>query len=106
MLADADVDSLIKGQIDRALPPESRRKLTDQQIGWLDKLAADGAHARDSFNTGFFTTGDSRAGAGRHLRRALGSFYMMLICCVLALPLGVAAAIYLEEFAPKNRWTD
>lgn len=36
----------------------------------------------------------------------LGSAYMMIIVLVLALPIGVAASIYLEEFAPRNRWTD
>ncbi len=59
------------------------------------------------FNTGFFTNGDSRepelAGIGG---AAAGSFYTLLVTLALSFPIGVAAAIYLEEFAPKNRWTD
>ena len=59
------------------------------------------------FNTTFFTAGDSRepelAGI---LGAMMGSFYTLLVTLCLSFPIGVAAAIYLEEFAPKNRWTD
>ncbi len=62
-----------------------------------------------SFNWGFFTAPDASdkrpeaAGLGVAI---LGSMMMMAVVLVLSLPLGVAASIYLEEFAPKNRWTD
>ena len=46
---------------------------------------------------------EEAAGVGAAI---VGSFYMMLVVLVLAVPIGVAASIYLEEFAPKNRWTD
>ncbi len=105
VLAAADVDSAHKGQIDLAVP-ESRRKVKDTQLGWMKTLTADGTMV-ERFNRGLFTFGASSrpetAGMGVAL---IGSLYMMLIVLVLALPIGVAASIYLEEFAPKNRWTD
>lgn len=103
--ASSDVDSLRKKQIDRATP-EVNRRLTDRQIVWVDKLIADGRLAL-RFNTALFTKGASsdpeQAGIGVAF---VGSLYMMLVVLLLALPVGVAAAIYLEEFAPRNRWTD
>jgi phosphate transport system permease protein len=105
VLAHGNVDSLMKGQLDRGVE-ESRRKLSDKQIAWIDKAAASGALSKH-FNTGLFTYGASSkpetAGIGVAL---IGSIYMMLIVLLLAVPLGVAAAVYLEEFAPKNLLTD
>jgi len=105
LLAHGNVDSLLKGQLDRSVE-ESRRKLSDKQIGWLDKAAGSGMLA-SHFNTGLFTYGASSkpetAGVGVAL---VGSLYMMLIVVLIAVPLGVAAAVYLEEFAPKNLLTD
>jgi phosphate transport system permease protein len=105
LLADDDIDMLVKGHIDRDAPAEDRR-VNDQVIGWVDRLEKLGL-VEKKFNTGFFTNGDSRepelAGIGG---AAAGSFYTLLVTLVLSFPIGVAAAIYLEEFAPKNRWTD
>lgn len=105
LLASGNVDSLMKGSIDRATP-EARRQLNDRQVGWIDRLAADG-DLKKRFNTGLFVNGASSqpetAGVGVAL---IGSFFMMVTVVVLAVPLGVAAALYLEEFAPKNRLTD
>jgi len=105
LLASGNVDSLMKGSIDRATP-EARRQLNDRQVGWIDQLAADGG-LKKRFNTGLFVNGASSqpetAGVGVAL---IGSFFMMVTVVVLAVPLGVAAALYLEEFAPKNRLTD
>lgn len=105
VLASATIDSAFKGQIDLTVD-EANRKISNQQIEWMNKLAASGALHKD-FNTGIFVNGASSrpeaAGVGVAL---IGSAYMMLIVLVLALPIGVAASIYLEEFAPKNRWTD
>lgn len=105
LMLSANADLYMKGQIRRDVP-ESDRRLTDQQLNWLDALASQGLIAR-SFNWTFFTTGDSRepelAGV---LGALIGSFYTMLMTLVLCVPVGVGAAIYLEEFAPKNRWTD
>ncbi|MHA6646174.1 phosphate ABC transporter permease PstA [Mesorhizobium sp. A623] len=105
VLAAADVDSAHKGQIDLSVP-EARRKVKDQQVEWMNALSAQGVMV-ERFNTGLFTLGASSrpetAGMGVAL---IGSLYMMLIVLLLALPVGVAASIYLEEFAPKNRMTD
>jgi phosphate transport system permease protein len=100
-----DVDMLNKGFIDRDVP-EADRRITDKQIGWYDTLEAKGL-IRSAFNTTFLTAGDSRepelAGVGGAV---VGSFYMMLATLILSFPLGVLTAVYLQEFAPRNRWTD
>ncbi|MBB4953075.1 phosphate transport system permease protein [Agrobacterium vitis] len=105
VLASATIDSAFKGQFDLDVD-EGNRKISDRQIEWMNTLAANGALHKD-FNSGIFLNGSSSrpeaAGVGVAL---IGSAYMMLIVLVLALPIGVAASIYLEEFAPKNRWTD
>jgi phosphate transport system permease protein len=105
VLASDDLDMLAKGRVDRTVP-EADRPIKDQQIGWFDTLKQDG-HVVSTFNFNFFTTGDSRepeqAGVGGAL---MGSFLTILTALILSLPISVAAAIYLEEFAPKNRITD
>lgn len=105
LLAHGNVDSLMKGHFDRTVP-ENRRQLSDKQLAWLDKAAASGILAKH-FNTGLFTYGASAkpetAGVGVAL---IGSLYMMTIVLLVSVPLGVAAAVYLEEFAPKNLLTD
>ena len=105
VLASGRVDSLLKGQLDRKLPPETR-KISDQQVEWIDKATANGTLEK-KFNTGLFTNGASSnpetAGIGVAL---VGSFFMMITVLLLAVPLGVAAAVYLQEFAPKNFLTD
>jgi len=105
LLAHGNVDALLKGSIDRATPSE-RRQLNDQQVAWVDQLVADGS-LRKAFNWGLFTQGASSQPETAGLLVALiGSFFMMLTVACLAVPLGVAAAAYLEEFAPKNWFTD
>ncbi len=105
VLAGADVDLFMKGRIDRTAP-ESDRTLSDQQIAWADKLVADGA-LQLGFNTRFFTSGDSREPEQAGVWGAVvGSFYTLLVTLALSFPIAISAAIYLEEFAPKNRWTD
>ncbi|HJR22697.1 MAG TPA: phosphate ABC transporter permease PstA [Dongiaceae bacterium] len=105
VLASDDIDMLAKGRIDRGAA-EADRPIKDQQIGWFDKLDQQGMIV-SSFNTGFFATGDSRepeqAGVGGAL---MGSLLTILTAILLSLPISVAAAIYLEEFAPKNKLTD
>lgn len=105
LIADDDVDMLMKGHIDRHLPAADRR-VNDTMIGWIDRLEQLGL-VKKKFNTRFFTNGDSRepelAGIGG---AAAGSFYTLLVTLALSFPIGVGAALYLEEFAPKNRWTD
>ena len=105
MLATANIDSAYKGQVDLSVP-EARRKVSDQQVEWIKVLASDGTLA-EKFNSGLFTFGASSrpetAGIGVAI---VGSLMMMGIVLVLALLVGVAASIYLEEFAAKNRLTD
>lgn len=105
LLASATVDTLVKGNIDRTLD-ETERPIKDNQVGWIDKLQASGKIEKQ-FNTILFTGGDSREPEQAGIRGALmGSFYTLLITFLLSFPMGVATAVYLEEFAPKNRWTD
>ncbi|MEK9575316.1 MAG: phosphate ABC transporter permease PstA [Gammaproteobacteria bacterium] len=101
VLADDDLDSFHKGIIDRSIPEELRR-VKDKQVSWIDKLEADGRIVT-RFNLRFLTSGDSREPELAGIWGALkGSFYTMVITLLLSFPIGVAAAVYLEEFAPKN----
>ncbi len=105
VLADDTVDMLLKGKVRRSGPEEERR-LTDQQIGWIDALVADGS-LKLRFNAAFLSNGDSRDPEQAGVRGALvGSALTLLITLLLSFPIGVGAAIYLEEFAPRNRMTD
>lgn len=103
--ASDDVDMYIKGYISADVAQDERR-VSDRQIARIESLREQGRISA-GFNLRFFTGGDSRepelagiAGA------ALGSLWTMLSVLIMAFPMGVMAAIYLEEFAPKNRWTD
>lgn len=98
-------DQLHKGVIDRDLPSDQRR-VSDAQIGWYDRLVAED-RISSPFNWGMIFNADSRFPEMAGLWGALvGSFYALLVCFVISFPVGIAAAVYLEEFAPKNRWTD
>ncbi len=86
--------------------PEANRKLSDLEIAWLMRFEDEGK-VSSSFNWLFFSTGDSREAELAGILGALvGSAYTMLVTLVICLPIGIGAAVYLEEFAPKNRWTD
>jgi phosphate transport system permease protein len=105
LLADDDVDVLVKGHSPRDVP-EADRRIDDQQLAWLTALEAQG-RVDLQFNRHFFTRGDSRDPELAGIWGAtVGSFFMLLVTLALSFPLGVATAIYLEEFAPRNRWTD
>ncbi len=105
LTASDDIDMLDKGYIDRETDASGRR-VSDKQIAWYDQLVADGRLERQ-FNTTFFTSGDSREPEQAGIwGAALGSFYTLMVTLLLAFPLGVTTAVYLEEFAPKNKWTD
>jgi phosphate transport system permease protein len=99
--------------VDRALKwhetedmPEISRKITNRQLQWLTALEGDGA-VRTRLNPLFFTTGDSRdpelAGFAASM---VGSLLTLVSCMLLAFPVGIMAAIYLEEFAPKTTLTE
>ncbi|MEO0573895.1 MAG: phosphate ABC transporter permease PstA [Pseudomonadota bacterium] len=101
----ANVDMLMKGRIDRSLP-ELQRVVSDRQLAWIDQLVADD-RLSTSFSRAFFANGDSADAELAGIRSAvMGSFFMLLVMIAIAFPVGLAAAIYLEEFAPRNRWTD
>ncbi|MCG8566998.1 MAG: phosphate ABC transporter permease PstA [Desulfobacterales bacterium] len=103
--ADDDVDMVMKGHIPRDVP-ESERRMNDMQFGWIDQLMAQG-RIEKRFNTTFFSAGDSREPELAGIFGAVcGSFYTLVVTLLLSFPIGVATAVYLEEFAPKNRWTD
>lgn len=103
--ADDDVDMLMKGHIQRRVPEEDRR-LKDYQIAWIDHLVDEG-RIESRFNSILFTAGDSRDPELAGILGALmGSLYTMCVTLLLSFPIGIGAAIYLEEFAPRNRWTD
>lgn len=102
VLSHTDVDVYVKHAGDE----NYSIKLDMQQRAWVDQLRKSGV-VNTSFNDVFFTGGDSRdpSRAGI-LGAAIGSLLTMLVTLALAFPIGVSAAIYLEEFAPRNRLTD
>lgn len=103
--ADDDVDMFAKGFIRRELP-ENERRISNKELSWIDKLRSE-QRVKKVFNTTFFSAGDSREPELSGVwGAAVGSFFTLLVTLILAFPLGVAGAIYLEEFAPKNRLTD
>ena len=103
--ASSTVDMLIKGNIDPTID-EPLRPLSDAQIMWVETLRESGK-LDTPFNSALFSNGDSREPELAGIKGALmGSFYMLIVTVVLAFPIGVAAAIYLEEFAPRSRWSD
>ncbi|NKB64085.1 MAG: phosphate ABC transporter permease PstA [Gammaproteobacteria bacterium] len=105
VLADDEIDMLMKGLIDRNIE-EGNRRVSDKTISWVDELVAEG-RVETRFNWTFFTSGDSRDPELSGIWGAMkGSIFTILITMLLALPIGVAAAVYLQEFAPKNRFTD
>lgn len=101
------VDGYFKGRVKRETLQDSRF-LTLADLDLVDALAEAGI-IHTAFDWGFITGADSGvdnpggAGIGASV---VGSFFMMLVVLFLSLPIGVAASIYLEEFAPQNRWTD
>ena len=106
MLASANADNWLKGNIDRSLP-DAQQQLAAPARALADTLYEKG-NIRFAFAWHIFTNTDSRsAPASAGLAGAfVGSLYMMLVVIVLAVPIGVMSAVYLEEFAPKNRFTD
>ncbi|MBF9058672.1 phosphate ABC transporter permease PstA [Rhodobacterales bacterium HKCCSP123] len=107
MLVNGRIDGYFKGRVTMA-SAERDNNVTPGQLVLAQALADAGA-METRFNWSFVTAPDASgqrpeaAGLGVAI---IGSFYMMLVVLALALPIGVAASIYLEEFAPKNRLTD
>ena len=104
--ADDDVDMFVKGRARSEPGSEVPSRLSEKQQDWLAELERDDRLAIQ-FNWAFFRSGDSRDPEMAGIwGAAVGSFLTLLVTLVLSFPLGVATAIYLEEFAPRNRWTD
>ena len=107
ILASSRVDGYLKGRVLRE--DVARDKNIDaEHLDLIDALVPLGI-VEKTFNLSFITGADaseSRAEAAGIGVAMVGSFFMMLVVLVLSLPIGVAASIYLEEFAPKNRFTD
>lgn len=98
-------DQLAKGEVSRDTPQDQRR-VTDKQIAAFDQILAKGLISQP-LNFGLLFNADSRFPELAGLAGAIsGSFWSLLVCFGISFPMGIAAAIYLEEFAPKNRWTD
>jgi phosphate transport system permease protein len=105
LTADDDVDMFVKGDIRRETSSAERR-ISDRKIAWIDALEAQGRVER-RFNWQFFSAGDSREPELAGIWGALmGSVYTLLLTLLFSFPIGVATAVYLQEFAPKNRWMD
>ena len=97
--ADDDVDTYYKLE-------KRPSRISDRQVELIDELKAKN-RIRTAFNTTLFTASDSREPEQAGIRGALlGSFWTLLVTLLVSLPVGVAAAIYLEEFAPQNKITD
>ncbi len=107
VLASSRVDGYLKGRVTRDDLARDKN-LSPEHLDLIDQMVADGSVER-VFNWSFITGADASekrpeaAGIGVSM---IGSFFMMLVVLILALPIGVAASIYLEEFAPQNRFTD
>ena len=101
VLADDDIDMLIKGNINRALP-ENERRVDNQELKWIEILESKKLIEK-FFNKTLFTSGDSAESEQSGILGALlGSLFALTITLILSFPVGIATAIYLEEFAPKN----
>lgn len=103
LLADDDIDTYFKGLL---AGDAYTGRVNEKQVAWVDDLFASG-QIKTRFNTLFFTSGDSAEPEMAGIRGALvGSLLTLFITFILSFPIGIAAAIYLEEYADKNRLTD
>ncbi|MGS2718409.1 phosphate ABC transporter permease PstA [Eionea flava] len=85
---------------------QGKQEFSELQLQWIEKAIENGDLKR-KINWAFFNTGDSAHSEEAGIRGAvMGSFYLLLVTLMLSFPIGIATAIYLEEYAPKNKWTD
>jgi phosphate transport system permease protein len=105
LTASDDLDLYLRGKIDTSLP-ENRRRISNAEVTWIEELQQAG-QIRRVLNWGFLTGGDSREPEIAGILSALiGSLFSLAVCFSLSFPIGIGAAIYLEEFAPENRISD
>ena len=99
------VDQFLKGKINITVN-EDDRPINDKQMSWINFMVEKNMIER-KFNINFFSKGDSRnAEEAGILGAIVGSFFVILVAIIVAFPVGVMSAIYLEEFAPKNKITN
>ena len=103
--ASSDLDQLHKGNYTKNIA-EDRRKISNYQLKIYDHFLEKNKITK-VYNNYFLTNGDSRnpeiAGIGGAM---LGSLFSILVCLAISFPIALFAAVYLEEFAPKNKFTD
>jgi len=105
LAASGDIDMVVKGIVPVDVQLDERQ-LSDRQLAWLEELR-DAGDIRTAFNTDFFTGTTSREPELAGIWGAfVGSMLTLAVTLILAFPVSVLAAVYLEEFAPKNRWTE
>ena len=103
--ASDDLSLFFRGKMNVEVP-EDQRQISDKEINWIEKLNKEG-QIRSKVNWRFFKNGDSREPEIAGILAALvGSALSLSVCFVLSFPLGVAAATYLEQFAPRSRISD
>ncbi|MGB0809865.1 MAG: phosphate ABC transporter permease PstA [Candidatus Puniceispirillaceae bacterium] len=102
---DDDADSYFRGFMKKETP-EKQRRLSDLQIQYLDRLNEDGLVSYEISDYLFFGSASRNAEMAGIKGAAIGSALTLAVCFVIAFPIGVATAVYLEEFAPKNRLTE
>lgn len=105
LIASDDMDMYVKGHISVG-PDGAAGRLNARQVGWINQLTQD-ADVSVQFNSRFFLSGDSREPELAGILSALtGTALTLLVCFLMSFPIGIMAAIYLQEFAPKNVWSD
>ena len=105
LTASDDVDQVHKGNYPRDIP-EKNRRVNDYQLQIYDMLNERG-DILSEFNISFFTNPDSREAELAGIASSfMGTVFSILVCLAFSFPVAVLAAIYLEEFAPKNKFTD
>ena len=102
---DDDVDSFLRGYISRETP-QAERRIDDQMIAYIDDLQAQGRISYEFSDYLIFGSASRNAEMAGIMGALVGSILTLSVCLVLAFPIGVATAIYLEEFAPKNKITE
>ena len=102
---DDDVDSFLRGFIKRETPEKDRR-INDKMIGYVDELRGKGLISFEFSDYLIFGSASRNAEMAGIYGALVGSILTLAVCLVLSFPMGVATAVYLEEFAPKNRITE
>ena len=100
-----DSDLFYKGYVDTSLP-ESERRIDDDEVLWLEYLYSLG-RVKNKISSNLFLNGDSREPeVAGFFGATIGSLITIFVTLILSFPVGVFTAIYLENFAVKNKLTD